>query len=416
MWTKYGCKEKMSDNPGDTHYVKGDNNTSFGLNTPSVNTQLPSQNFHVEQLEDRDRYMTLSIGPQHPGSGHMRIVIVVDGDIIVSADPDVGYVHRGEEKMSEFRTYIQNVPHIERPVIHDSSNILYSYCLAAEELLGIQVPERAMYLRAILAEIDRIHYTLYWLAILGIFMGHSTMFMWTTADRELFVDLADMASGNRITHSYIVPGGVRNDLPDGFADKAFRFLDYFESRRLPEYDKIFYDNPLFRQRSEGVGILSKEDAINLGVTGSVLRASGIDYDVRKREPYDIYNDIQFEVPIAKTGDSFARSILPVYDIRQSISIIRQCLTKMPRSGQIRAKLQPSPRGAPAEAYRRVESGRGALGHYIVSDGTPKPYRHKMSVPSVRNLSAMPHLLRGAKLADLPVIYWSLNIWPVEIER
>jgi NADH-quinone oxidoreductase subunit D len=392
------------------------NNTSLDFNKTSTNTELPLPSFHVEQLEDRDRYMTLSIGPQHPGSGHMRIIVVVDGDIIVSADPDVGYVHRGEEKMSEHRTFVQNVPHVERPVIHDSSNILYSYCLAVEELLGLQVPERAAYLRAILAEIDRIKYTLYWLAILGIFMGHSTMFMWTTADRELFVDLADMATGNRITHSYIVPGGVRNDLPDGFADKTVKFLDYFENKRLPEYSKIFYDNPLFRQRSEGVGVLSQADAINLGVTGSVLRASGVDYDVRKREPYGIYRDIQFEVPIAKTGDSFARSILPIYDIQQSLNIIRQCLTKMPQPGQVRTKLQPNPRGSPGEAYCRVESGRGALGHYIVSDGAPKPYRHKMSVPSVRNLSAMPHLLKGARLADLPVIYWSLNIWPVEIER
>ena len=402
-----------TDNSADNEEV---NNTSLDFNKTSTSTELPLPSFHVEQLEDRDRYMTLSIGPQHPGSGHMRIIVVVDGDIIVSADPDVGYVHRGEEKMSEHRTFVQNVPHVERPVIHDSSNILYSYCLAVEELLGLQVPERAAYLRAILAEIDRIKYTLYWLAILGIFMGHSTMFMWTTADRELFVDLADMATGNRITHSYIVPGGVRNDLPEGFADKTVKFLDYFENKRLPEYSKIFYDNPLFRQRSEGVGVLSQADAINLGVTGSVLRASGVDYDVRKREPYGIYSDIQFEVPIAKTGDSFARSILPIYDIQQSLNIIRQCLTKMPQPGQVRTKLQPNPRGSPGEAYCRVESGRGALGHYIVSDGTPKPYRHKMSVPSVRNLSAMPHLLKGARLADLPVIYWSLNIWPVEIER
>ncbi len=391
-------------------------NGSVEVSKTLTNNQLPSQAFRVEQLDDRDRYITLSIGPQHPGAGHMRIVVVVDGDIIVSADPDVGYVHRGEEKMSEFRTYVQNVPHVERPVIHDSSNILYAYCLAVEEVLGLQTPGRAMYLRTILAEIDRIHYTLYWLAILGIFMGHSTMFMWATADRELFVDLADMASGNRITHAYIVPGGVRNDLPEGFADKALKSLDYFEKKRLPEYDKIFYDNPLFRQRSEGVGVLSRSDASSLGVTGSVLRASGVDYDVRRREPYDIYNDIQFEVPVATTGDSFARSVLPIQDIKQSIGIIRQCLSKMPRSGQIRAKLQPNPRALPAEAYRRVESGRGALGHYIVSDGTPKPYRHKISVPSLRNLAALPHLLKGAKLADLPVIYWSLNIWPVEIER
>jgi len=413
---KIGMSREMSSATDNSTYNNNDHNSSFEVNKTFTNNQLPSRSFHVEQLEDRDRYMTLSIGPQHPGSGHMRIIVVVDGDIIVSADPDVGYVHRGEEKMSEYRTFVQNVPHIERPVIHDSSNILYSYCLAVEELVRLPVPERAKYLRAILAEIDRIQYTLYWLAILGIFMGHSTMFMWTTADRELFVELADMASGNRITHAYIVPGGVRNDLPDVFADKALKYLDYFERKRLPEYDKIFYDNPLFRQRSEGVGMLSKADAINLGVTGSVLRASGVDYDVRKNEPYDIYDQLDFEVPISKTGDSFARSILPVYDIRQSINIIRQCLTKMPQSGQIRAKLQPNPRGPPGEAYRRVESGRGALGHYVVSDGTPKPYRHKMSVPSVRNLSAMPHLLKGARLADMPVIYWSLNIWPVEIER
>jgi NADH-quinone oxidoreductase subunit D len=393
-----------------------DYNAFLDVNKTSANALTPERSFHVEQLEDKDKYMTLSIGPQHPGSGHMRIIIVLDGDIIVSADPDVGYVHRGEEKMSESRTFVQNVPHVERPVIHDSSNILYSYCLAVEELIRLQVPERAKYLRAILAEIDRINYTLYWLAILGIFMGHSTMFMWATADRELFVDLADTASGNRITHSYLVPGGVRNDLPQGFTDKAFKFLDYFENKRLPEYDKIFYDNPLFRQRSEAVGVLSKNDAINLGVTGSVLRASGVNYDVRKNEPYDIYSDLEFKVQISRAGDSFARSTLPIYDIRQSINIIRQCLTKMPKSGEIRAKLQPNPRGPPGEAYGRVESGRGALGHYIVSDGTPKPYRHKMSVPSVRNLSAMPHLLKGAKLADLPVIYWSLNIWPVEIER
>jgi NADH-quinone oxidoreductase subunit D len=204
-----------------------DDNASLEINSGVTNSQFPSRSFHVEQLDDRERYMTLSIGPQHPGSGHMRIIVVVDGDIIVSADPDVGYVHRGEEKLSEYRTFVQNVPHIERPVIHDSSNILYSYCLAVEELIGLQVPERAMYLRVISAEIDRIQYTLYWLAILGIFIGHSTMFMWATGDRELFVDLADMASGNRITHAYIVPGGVRNDLPEGFAEKTVKSLDLF---------------------------------------------------------------------------------------------------------------------------------------------------------------------------------------------
>jgi NADH-quinone oxidoreductase subunit D len=370
--------------------------------------------FKIEREEDLDKYITLSIGPQHPGSGHMRIVVVVDGDIIVHADPDIGYVHRGEEKMSESRTFVQNVPHIERPVIHDSSGILYSYCLSIEELLGIQVPERGQYLRVIMAEIDRIHYTLYWLAILGIFLGHSTMFMWPTADRELFVDLADMASGQRITHAYLVPGGVRSDIPSEFKTKAFEFMDYFE-KRLNEYDKIFYNNPLFRERSEGIGILRRQDAIDFGTTGSVTRASGINYDVRKKEPYEIYDKIDFEVPTMNSGDSFARSILPIYDLRQSIQIIRQCLKDIPE-GSFRSKLPPTPKGPAGESYRRVESGRGALGHYIVSDGSPKAYRHKISAPSFRNLLVLPYLLKGARLADLPMIYWSLNIWPIEIER
>jgi NADH-quinone oxidoreductase subunit D len=370
--------------------------------------------FKIKREEDLDKYITLSIGPQHPGSGHMRIVVVVDGDIIVHADPDIGYVHRGEEKMSESRTFVQNVPHIERPVIHDSSGILYSYCLAVEELLGIQVPERGQYLRVIMAEIDRIHYTLYWLAILGIFLGHSTMFMWPTADRELFVDLGDMASGQRITHAYLVPGGVRSDIPSEFKTKAFEFMDYFE-KRLNEYDKIFYNNPLFRERSEGIGILRRQDAIDFGTTGSVTRASGINYDVRKKEPYEIYDKMDFEVPTMNSGDSFARSILPIYDLRQSIQIIRQCLKDIPE-GSFRSKLPPTPKGPAGESYRRVESGRGALGHYIVSDGSPKAYRHKISAPSFRNLLVLPYLLKGARLADLPMIYWSLNIWPIEIER
>jgi NADH-quinone oxidoreductase subunit D len=370
--------------------------------------------FKIEREEDLDKYITLSIGPQHPGSGHMRIVVVVDGDIIVYADPDIGYVHRGEEKMSESRTFVQNVPHIERPVIHDSSGILYSYCLAVEELLGIQVPERGQYLRVIMAEIDRIHYTLYWLAILGIFLGHSTMFMWPTADRELFVDLGDMASGQRITHAYLVPGGVRSDIPSEFKTKAFEFMDYFE-KRLNEYDKIFYNNPLFRERSEGIGILRRQDAIDFGTTGSVTRASGINYDVRKKEPYEIYDKMDFEVSTMNSGDSFARSILPIYDLRQSIQIIRQCLKDIPE-GSFRSKLPPTPKGPAGESYRRVESGRGALGHYIVSDGSPKAYRHKISAPSFRNLLVLPYLLKGARLADLPMIYWSLNIWPIEIER
>lgn len=369
----------------------------------------------IVKESEEDRLMTLSVGPQHPGSGHFRFTVKVDGDYIVYCDPDPGYVHRGEEKMCEYRNFIQNIPHLERPVIHDSTNITYSYSLAVEELCGIEVPRRGQFIRAIASEINRQIYTLYWLAIYGIFLGHSTMFMWPTGDRELFIDLMEALTGARVTHAFNIPGGVRNDAPEGFKDRVLRQTRYFQ-KRLNEYEDIFYNNPLFRQRTEGVGVLSKEEAISLGVTGSVLRASGIPYDIRKAEPYDIYNEVDFKVQYMKTGDSYARALVPFLDMRESCQIIEQLLDKMPQSGEVRAKLQPNPKGPPGEAYRRVESGRGALGFHIISDGTPKPYRTKISVGSFRNLLALPYLLVGQRLADMPAIYWALNYWPVEADR
>jgi NADH-quinone oxidoreductase subunit D len=369
----------------------------------------------IVKESEEDRLMTLSVGPQHPGSGHFRFVIKVDGDYIVFCDPDPGYVHRGEEKMCEYRNVIQNIPHLERPVIHDSANITYSYSLAVEELVGIEVPRRGQFIRAIASEINRQVYTLYWLAIYGIFLGHSTMFMWPTGDRELMIDLLEALTGARVTHAFNIPGGVRNDVPEGFKDRCLSQIKHLQ-KRFKEYEDIFYNNPLFRQRTEGVAVLSKEDAIKLGVTGSVLRASSVPFDVRKAEPYDIYNEIDFKVQYMKTGDCFARSYVPLLDMQESCHIIEQLLDKMPASGEVRAKLQPNPKGPPGESYRRVESGRGALGYHIVSDGTPKPYRVKISVGSFRNMLALPHLLVGQRLADMPAVYWSLNYWPVEADR
>jgi NADH-quinone oxidoreductase subunit D len=369
----------------------------------------------IVKESQEDRLMTLSVGPQHPGSGHFRFVIKVDGDYIVYCDPDPGYVHRGEEKMCEYRNVIQNIPHLERPVIHDSANITYSYSLAVEELVGIEVPRRGQFIRAIASELNRQVYTLYWLAIYGIFLGHSTMFMWPTGDREVIIDLLEALTGARVTHAYNIPGGVRNDMPEGFKDRCLSQIRYLQ-KRFKEYEDIFYNNPLFRQRTEGVAVLSKEDAIKLGVTGSVVRASSVPFDVRKAEPYDIYNEIDFKVQYMKTGDCFARSYVPLLDMQESCYILEQLLDKMPVSGEVRAKLQPNPKGPPGESYRRVESGRGALGYYIVSDGTPKPYRVKMSVGSFRNMLALPYLLVGQRLADMPAVYWSLNYWPVEADR
>ncbi|HEX5457411.1 MAG TPA: NADH-quinone oxidoreductase subunit D [Candidatus Nitrosotalea sp.] len=377
-----------------------------------MTTQLPP-GMHLETVDDK--IMTLNVGPQHPGSGHMRLIIKVDGDYIVSCDPDPGYVHRGEEKMAEYRNYIQNIPHLERPVIHDSSNILYPYCLGVEELLGIEVPERAKYIRVIAAELNRCIYILYWLAIYGIFLGHSTMFMWPAGDRELFIDLLEAMSGARVTHAYLVPGGVRNDLPSNFEERCLRQVEYFE-KRLKEYEAVFYQNPLLKARTEGSGILSRTDAIRLGTTGSVLRASGVDFDVRKKEPYDVYENLDFQTIVMKEGDSYARSRVPYLEMFESCRIIKDALKKMPKSGSVRTKLKPNPKGGNDEVYRRIESGRGAIGYYIVSNNRPEPYRVKISVGSFRNLICMPYLLKGEKLGNMPAVYWGLNYWPVEADR
>jgi len=377
-----------------------------------MRTQLPP-GIELEKVDDR--IMTLNVGPQHPGSGHMRLIIKVDGDYIVSCDPDPGYVHRGEEKMAEYRNYIQNIPHLERPVIHDSSNILYPYCLAVEDLLGIEVPERAKYVRVIASELNRCIYTLYWLAIYGIFLGHSTMFMWPAGDRELFIDLLEAMSGARVTHAFLVPGGVRNDLPANFEERCLRQVNYFE-KRLREYEDIFYQNPLLKARTEDTGILSRTDAIRLGTTGSVLRASGVDFDIRKKEPYDVYENLDFETVVMKEGDSYARSRVPYLEMFESCRIIKDALRKMPKSGSVRTKLKPNPKGGNDEVYRRIESGRGALGYYIVSNNRPEPYRVKISVGSFRNLICIPYLLKGEKLGNMPAVYWSLNYWPVEADR
>ncbi len=363
-----------------------------------------------------ERIMTLNVGPQHPGSGHMRLIVQIDGDYIVACDPDPGYVHRGEEKMAEYRNYITNIPHLERPVIHDSCNVLYPYVLGVEELLGIEVPERAKYVRVIASELNRCIYIMYWLAIYGIFLGHSTMFMWPAGDRELLIDLMEKMTGARVTHAHFVPGGVRNDLPPNFEEVCLRQVAYFE-KRIKEYAAIFYDNPILIARTRDTGVLSRQDAIRLGTTGSVLRASGVDYDLRQKEPYDVYEELDIHSNVMKEGDSYARSKIPWLDMMESCNIIRQALQKMPKSGSVRVKLKPNPKGKGLNTvYKRVESGRGSLGCYIVSDGKPEPYRVKLSVPSFRNLIALPYLLKGEKLGNMPSVYWSLNYWPVEADR
>jgi NADH-quinone oxidoreductase subunit D len=343
----------------------------------------------------------------------MRILIRVDGDYIVSVDPDVGYVHRGCEKIAEYRTAVSNIPHLERPCIIDAIHLNWGYVLPIEELQGVIVPRRGRYISTIAAEMNRIMSHLYWLAInAGVFSGHTTIFMYAFGDRDLFIELAEMLTGARLTYSFLPPGGPRRDLPTEFQDRLLKLLDYFE-RRLVEYDRIFFSNPLVIARAKGVGILKREEAIRLGVTGPVLRGSGVKYDVRKVEPYGAYADLDFEIPTFEEGDSYARFLVRFEEMKQSIKIIRQALEKMPKGPIARKAPLIIPEG---EAIGRVESSRGELTYMVKGDNSDKPSRVKIMNGSFRSLIAFPYLLRNVHVADMPIIYGSLDYWPLEADR
>ncbi|MGD0318149.1 MAG: NADH-quinone oxidoreductase subunit D [Nitrososphaerales archaeon] len=368
----------------------------------------------TEYDPDSDRIMAVAFGPQHPGAGHFRIKLWLDGDYLVRSEPDPGYIHRGEEKMSEYRNYIQNVPHLERPVILDSSNILFPYALAVDELMGNKVPDRGQYLRVIMSEINRIISHMYFIAIEGLFTGHTTLITWCMGDRDFWIDLASRIGGARVTFAYIIPGGVRNDMPEGLTEKALKTCDWFE-KRMDEYEKIFFNNPLVLARMEKVGVLSSEDAIRLGAVGTVLRASGVKSDLRKDEPYSHYDDFDFDVSSLDGGDSWSRAYVALLEMRQSVRIIRQAFKNIP-PGPVRLKLGPQPRVPAGEVYARAEAARGEMSFYLVSDGSPRPYRLKIGSPSFKNMRVLPHLLRNVHVADIPIIYWSLNYWPLEADR
>ena len=366
----------------------------------------------TKMSESGAQTLTVSVGPQHSGSGHMRLIIELDGDIIVNAAPDPGYVHRGIEKICEVRNIIKSIPVIERPAIIDSSNLNHAYIRAIEELQGVEPPSRGKYLRCLLNEMNRIMSHLYWLSIYGVFLGHTTMFMWPLGDRELFIDLAERLTGARITHSYIVPGGVRRDLPQGLSEEAVKRTEYFE-KRLDEYEKIFFNNPLFSSRAKGVGILPASQAIALGCTGPTLRGSGVDADLRKDEPYAAYSELDFEVPTRKEGDSYSRAVVRMDEMRESCKLIRQIVKEIP-PGPIRRRAPiVVPRG---EAYSRVESARGECSFYMVGEGGDKPYRVRYITGSYRNMAAIPVLLKGGHMADMPTAWWSVDYWPVEADR
>ncbi|MEJ2772151.1 MULTISPECIES: NADH-quinone oxidoreductase subunit D [unclassified Stygiolobus] len=381
----------------------------------------------------------LNVGPQHPGSGHMRIYVKLSGDIIEDIDLDVGYVHRAVEKLSEIRNYMHLIPLVERPAILDSVHMNLGYILALEKILGVDVPERAQYLRSLAAEINRIASHLYGTGILGIFLGHSTAFMWGFGDREVWVEILQALTGARVTNSYVIPGGVRRDLTPAIKEMIEKALAY-QRRKIKDWYKIFVNNPNIRSRLENVGVMTNENAIKWGAVGPNLRASGVYYDVRKIEPYAAYSKLDFEIPVYKEGDGYARLLVRFEEVEQSMRMIEQIIKEIPEgnilSDRFFKQIPPtrlkkwwegqkkivfpgyyaSFRPPKGEAVSRVEAARGELLYYIVSDGSPKPYRLRIITPSYRMIYVFKQLAKGARYADLVAIYGSLDYFPPEADR
>jgi NADH-quinone oxidoreductase subunit D len=363
----------------------------------------------------RTEEIQLNMGPQHPSThGVLRMILVLDGETVVDAKPDVGYLHRGVEKLAEKRTYVQFITLTDRTDYLSAMLNNAVYAMAVEKLLGIEVPERAEFIRVIMMELNRISSHLVFVGAFGLDLGATTPFLYAFREREDIMDLLEMASGARLTYSYIRPGGVLRDLPAGFDQKARTFIKKLPGR-LEEIDDLFTRNEIVLIRTKGVGILPPEDAIDYAVSGPTLRGSGVPMDVRRDDPYAVYERLSFDVVTRPEGDCLARYLQRTGEIRESLKIVEQALDMLPE-GEHTARVPRVIKPPAGEVYSRVESSRGDLGDYLVSDGSVNPYRLHWRPPSFINLAAVGQMMKGWKIADAVAILGSLDIVLGEVDR
>jgi len=357
----------------------------------------------------------INVGPQHPSThGVLRLGMVVEGERIVSVDPDVGYLHRGMEKMAEQRNYIQFQPFTDRLDYLASMSNNFAYALSVEKLLDVEIPRRAEYIRVIVAELNRITSHLVWLGAFANDLGAVTPLLYCFREREDVLDLFEMICGARLTYNYVRIGGVFRDLTPEFVDGARKFLSTFDAH-VDEYETLLTENPIFLERTKGIGVLPPEAAINWGASGPMLRGSGIKWDLRKVDGYSVYPEFDFEIPVGKNFDCWDRYLVRVIEMRQSARIVRQALEGLPE-GPFKAKLPRTLKVPKGEAYGRVEAPKGELGFYVVSNGTDKPHRLKIRSPSFMNLALLPVMLEGALVADLIAVLGSIDIVLGEVDR
>ena len=395
----------------------------------------------ISTVTGNGQTMVLNMGPQHPSThGVLRVVLELDGETVIKATPEIGYLHTGIEKSCEALTYSQAITLTDRiDYLAPMSNNL-GYCLAVEKLLNLEVPKRALYIRVLLTELTRIASHLVWIGTHAIDLGAMSVFLYCFREREEALKIFEMVSGQRMMTSYFRIGGIAVEPPPGWLDRVKRFVNMMPSR-LAEYEDLLTRNRIWMSRTKGIGIISADDAIALGVTGPTLRSTGIDYDVRKYFPYSCYEEFDFDVPTRKDADCYARYMLRVAEIRESLKIVRQAMDKVPSDGPIKSEapgIVPPQREkmktemealiyhfkiftegfspAPGEVFQRIESPRGELGVFVASDGSPKPYRVKFRAPSFVNLQALPKLVEGKLIADVVACIGTIDIVLGEVDR
>jgi NADH-quinone oxidoreductase subunit D len=395
----------------------------------------------VETAIGAAKTMVLNMGPQHPSThGVLRILLELDGETVVKAIPDLGYLHTGIEKSCEDKTYSQAITLTDRmDYLNPLGNNLV-YCLAVEKLLGLEVPKRAQYIRVLLVELQRISSHLVWLGTHAIDLGAMTVFLYCFREREEILKIFEFVAGQRMMTSYIRIGGLALEPPTGWIERVEKFLKMMPSR-IDEYESLLTENRIWMGRTKGVGYISAEDAIALSMTGPTLRAAGIPYDNRKMFPYSSYEEFQFDVPMRTDSDCFGRYLIRVAEMRESLKIVGQAVDKIPAEGPIRADapgIVPPDREKmktemealiyhfkiftegfsppPGEAFVTVESPRGELGAFVASDGSPKPLRVHFRSPSYINLQALPKLIEGQLIADVVACIGTIDIVLGEVDR
>ena len=368
-----------------------------------------------QEIEAEPLEMLINMGPQHPSThGVFRMVLWVDGEKVVDAEPHIGYLHRGSEKLCEGEQYHQVITLFDRLDYISNFNNELVFCRAVEKLMGLEVPERAEYVRVILCELNRIASHLLFLGTFGLDAGAMTPIMFAFRGRERIQSVFEAISGARMMHNYFRVGGIKEDLPDNFEELIGNLIPEIRND-IEESDNLLTYNEVFVARTKGVGAIDVETATNYGLTGPCLRACGVPYDVRKAEPYSVYNRLEFDIPVGIDGDSWERYYVRVQEMYQSLSLVEQALEQMP-PGQVSTLGRRLIRPPKGDVYVRSENPRGEIGVYLVSDGTDKPYRVKVRPPSFCNLSILREVVKGAWIADAVVILGSLDIVLGEVDR